>query len=143
MAHGGAGLIQHPQQGALFLLAPEGLSKLQVTPGSEIQLHVPLLSLQGQRAQVAQIGLLGLSQIGGQSSGGPQTQLLCAVILLQLVLIPPQPASSESGQRPVQLEAVLPAVFAHALQPLPQEDLQRLRPGGLAGEDRFAGRGGG
>ena len=38
-AHGGLGLVQHPEQGALFLLAPEGFGELQVPPGHRVQLQ--------------------------------------------------------------------------------------------------------
>ena len=42
VAHGGAGLVQHPQQGALFLAAPDGLGELQRPPGGEVQLQIAL-----------------------------------------------------------------------------------------------------
>ena len=38
-AHGGVGLVQHPQKGAFLFLAPKGFRKLQIPPGIHIQLH--------------------------------------------------------------------------------------------------------
>ena len=38
VAHGGFRLIHHPQQGALFLFAPQSLGELQGLPGGEVQL---------------------------------------------------------------------------------------------------------
>ena len=62
-AHGGAGLIQHPQKGAFFLLAPQGLRQLQIAPGGEVQLHKLSLAVEIQCVDVAQIGFLRLMQI--------------------------------------------------------------------------------
>ena len=37
--HSGAGLVQHPEEGALLLLAAHGLGELQISPGGKVQLH--------------------------------------------------------------------------------------------------------
>ena len=68
VAHGGAGLVQHPQQGALFLAAPDGLGELQRPPGGEVQLQIALAPgpVHRQAAQVAQVGLLGLLEVARQ-----------------------------------------------------------------------------
>ena len=68
VAHGGAGLVQHPQQGALFLAAPDGLGELQGPPGGKVQLQIPLPApaVHLQTAQVAQVGFLGLFEISRQ-----------------------------------------------------------------------------
>ena len=36
LAHGGAGMIQHPQQGASLFLVAHGFQQLQIPPGGEI-----------------------------------------------------------------------------------------------------------
>ena len=38
-AHGGLGLVQHPEEGAFLLLAPERLGQLQIAPGHGVQLQ--------------------------------------------------------------------------------------------------------
>ena len=62
-AHGGAGLVQHPQQGALFLLAPQSCRQLQVPPGRQVQLHEPALLIVIQGIDVGKVRLLGLIEI--------------------------------------------------------------------------------
>ena len=66
-AHGGLGLVQHPEQGALFLLAPEGFGELQVPPGHRVQLQKAAGGVVSEGPQVGQVGLLGFVQIGEQS----------------------------------------------------------------------------
>ncbi len=68
VAHGRFGLVQHPQQRAALLLPPEGLGELQRAPGGEVQFHVFLahLLVDGQRAEMAQVGLLRLRQVRRQ-----------------------------------------------------------------------------
>ena len=67
MAHGGAGLVQHPQQAALLLLGAQGLGELQVAPGGEVQLHELPGGQPGQGGDVGQVGLLGLVEVGQQA----------------------------------------------------------------------------
>ena len=69
-SHGGLGLVQHPEEGALLLLAPEGLRQLQIPPGGEIQLHEPALLVVVQVVDVGQVRLLGLVQIIQQAPQG-------------------------------------------------------------------------
>ena len=59
-AHGGLGLVQHPQQAPLLLLAPEGLRQLQVPPCRQVQLHEPALLVVVQIVDMAQVRLLRL-----------------------------------------------------------------------------------
>ena len=67
VAHGGAGLVQHPQQAPLLLLGAQGLGELQVAPGGEIQLHELPGGVPAQGGDVGQVGLLGLIEIGQQA----------------------------------------------------------------------------
>ena len=66
--HGGLGLVQHPQQGAFFLLAPQGLGQLQVPPGHRVQGEEAAGSVVAQGVQVGQVGFLGLIQVGQQTA---------------------------------------------------------------------------
>ena len=71
VAHGGAGLVQHPQKAPLLLLGAQGLGELQVPPGGEVQFHVLPLGQPGQGGEVAQVGLLGLIEIVQQAPRRP------------------------------------------------------------------------
>ena len=70
-AHGGLGLVQHPQQAPLFLLAAQGLRQLQIPPGRQVQLHKLPLLIVIQVVHVAQVGFLRLVEIAQQR---PQRQ---------------------------------------------------------------------
>jgi len=52
-AHGGFGLVQHPQKGALLILGAQGGGQLQSLPGGEIQLHVLPGGIVGNGGNVA------------------------------------------------------------------------------------------
>ena len=70
-AHGGLGLVQHPEEAPLLLLAAQGLRQLQVPPGRQVQLHeLPLLIIV-QVVHMAQVGFLRLVEIAQQR---PQRQ---------------------------------------------------------------------
>ena len=62
-AHGGSGLVQHPQQAAFFLLAAQGLRQLQVAPGGNVQLHELALVIVVQCVNVGQVALLRVVQV--------------------------------------------------------------------------------
>ena len=76
-AHGCLGLIQHPQQAALLLLAPQRLRQLQIAPGRQVQLHELSRPVPLQLIQLLHIGLLRLVEIRQQSA---QRQQRCALI---------------------------------------------------------------
>ena len=59
-AHGGPGLVQHPEEAALLLLVPQGLRQLQVPPRGQVQLHKPALLVVVQVVDVGEVGFLGL-----------------------------------------------------------------------------------
>src|SRR5699024_5528645 len=62
-AHGGLGLVQHPQKGALLLLGAEGFRQLQVPPGGKVQLQEAALLVVFQALNVAQVCFLSLVEV--------------------------------------------------------------------------------
>ena len=117
VAHGGAGAVQHPEKGALLVLAAHGLGELQVAPGGEVQLHVqPLVGLlHHQGAQVGEVGLLSLGQVSGQSAGGLVTG---QVLLGQGGARLPQPAHFQSRPGGLGVKLLFLSCLAQAVQPL-------------------------
>ena len=142
VAHGGAGAVQHPEEGALLVLAAHGLGELQVAPGGEVQLHVqPLVGLlHHQGAQVGEVGLLGLGQVPGQSAGGLVTG---QVLLRQRSPRLPQPAHLQGGPGGLGGKLLFGSRLAQAVQPLAEEFHQLPLCGGLGGENGLAGGTGG
>ena len=134
-AHGGFGLVQHPQQGALFLLAPHGGGELQRLPGGEIQLHKLPCGVVGEGRNVAQIGLLGLVEVSQQSPGGLDGGLVLGGDVLEAGLKLPL----RQGPGRPHTEPGLAAVFAQAAQPLFQEGNQPLRVPSPGGQHRLGG----
>ena len=51
LAHAGFGFIQHPQQASPLLSGTHSLSDFQIPPGSEVNVHVFVLSVQGDPAE--------------------------------------------------------------------------------------------
>ena len=45
LAHGGLGLIEHPEEGMLLFLRDHGAGELQIAAGVEIELHVLVLGV--------------------------------------------------------------------------------------------------
>ena len=62
-AHGGPGLVQHPQKAALLLLAPQSLRQLQIPPGRQIQLHELPLPVVVQPVYMVQVRFLGVVEV--------------------------------------------------------------------------------
>ena len=134
-AHGGLGLVQHPQQGALLLLGAHGGGQLQGLPGGEVQLHKVSGGVIGEHGDVGQVGLLGLVQIGQQAAGGLDRR---RVPLRQGV----QPGGKllfYRRQAHVVAEVGLAPVFTQAVQPLPQKIHQPVQLPGPVGEDDLGG----
>ena len=135
VAHGGAGLVQHPQQAPLLLLGAQRLGQLQVAPGGEIQLHELPGGEVRQGGEVGQVGLLGLIEVGQQAAhrleggvvpGGQGVQAGGELLLRR-----------RAGR--VQPEAGLAPVLAAAVQALDQEVHQgpvAVRPVGEHGLPR-------
>ena len=73
-AHGGVGLIQHPQQRALLFLRAHGLRQFQIPPGVQIQLHEPACGVILQLPDVGKVvflqGQQGLQQCAAGNDGG-------------------------------------------------------------------------
>ena len=46
LAHGGLGLIEHPEEGMLLLLRDHGAGEFQIAAGVEIELHVLILGVE-------------------------------------------------------------------------------------------------
>ena len=135
VAHGGAGLVQHPEQRALFLLAPHGLGKLQGLPGGEVQLHELARSVVGKDRDVGQVGLLGLIEIGQQTAGGLHRR---PVPLRQGVQPRPELAL-HLGPGHIIAEAALAPVLTQAAQLLPEEAGQPLQVPSPVGQHRLGG----
>ena len=57
-AHGGLGLVQHPQKASPLFPGAHGLGELQVPPGGEIQLEKPAGLGKFQRPHVGKLRLL-------------------------------------------------------------------------------------
>ena len=57
-AHGGVGLVQHPQKGSPLFLGAHGLRQLQIPPGVQIQLHEPTCCVILQLPDVGKIVFL-------------------------------------------------------------------------------------
>ena len=142
VAHGGLRLVQHPQQRALFLLAPDGLGQLQGAPGGEIKLQIPLAlgPVHLQAAEMAQVGFLSLLQVGRQRPRRLEAQQRAAVGALgQLLALRPHPAGHQRGLGLGGAEAGLPAVLAQAAQAISQKVRQLPFGEGPVGQDGLAG----
>ena len=135
MAHGGAGLVQHPEQRALFLLAPHGLGELQGLPGGEVQLHELARSVVGKDRNVGQVGLLGLIEIGQQAAGG----LYRRPVPLRQGVQPRPELPLHLGPGHIIAEAALAPVLTQAVQLLPEEIDQPLQVPGPVGQHRLGG----
>ena len=85
-AHGGLGLVQHPQQAAPLFLAPQRLRQLQIAAGGEIQLHILPGAVPCQLVEVTQIGLLRLIEIPQQAAQRQQRRHIIPRQPLQRVL---------------------------------------------------------
>jgi hypothetical protein len=135
VAHGGAGFIHDPQEGAFLLFAPQGFSELQSLPGGEVQLHKLARSVVGEGGDMTQIGFLGVIEVAEQparsldSSGVPGRQGLQPGGKLLVYHLPGV----------VQGKALLFPVLAHAIQAVLQKVGEaRQRPGPLR-EHRLGG----
>ena len=62
-AHGGHGLIQHPQQRTSLFLGAHGLGQLEVSAGREVQTHELAVGMNGQRYEALYGRLLGLAEV--------------------------------------------------------------------------------
>ena len=69
-AHGGAGLIQQPQKGALPFAAAQALGQFQIAAGVPIQKHGFVALIQLQMGDMLQRVFLRFVQIAQQSPGG-------------------------------------------------------------------------
>ena len=85
-AHGGLGLVQHPQQAAPLFLAPQRLRQLQIAAGGEVQLHILAGAVPCQLVEVTQIGLLRLIEIPQQTAQRQQRRHVVPGQPLQRVL---------------------------------------------------------
>ena len=117
VAHGGAGLVQHPQQAALLLLGAQGLGELQVAPGGEVQLHVLPGGQPGQGGDVGQVGFLGLVQVAQKAP----RRLDRPLRPLRDGLQPGGKLLFGGGTGGIRPEPGLPAVFTAAVQLLGQK----------------------
>ena len=66
LAHGSLGLVQHPEQGALFLPAAHGLGEFQVGPGHRGKAHVLGVGVVLHRTDALDAVLLGLLEVAQQ-----------------------------------------------------------------------------
>ena len=85
-AHGGLGLVQHPQQTAALFLAPQRFRQLQIAAGGEIQLHVLPGAVPCQLVEMTQIGLLRLIEISQQAAQRQQRRHVIPGQALQRLL---------------------------------------------------------
>ena len=69
-AHGGAGLVQHPQKRPFFILGAHGFRQLQIPAGVQIQLHEFAGGVVLQLPDVGQIVFLDEQQRLQQGTGG-------------------------------------------------------------------------
>ena len=96
LAHGGLGLVQHPEQGAPLFPPAHGLGQFQVGPGHRRELHILGFGVADNGLEPLHTVLLGAAQIGqqarhrkpgkavpGKATGGPA---LVAELSLQRVL---------------------------------------------------------
>ena len=67
-AHGGLGLVQHPEEASPLLPALQGLRQLQVAAGGEVQLQEDPLGVVFEIPDVAEVRLLGLVEIAEKAS---------------------------------------------------------------------------
>ena len=122
-AHGGLGLVQHPQQTAALLLAPQRLRQLQIAAGGQIQLHVLAGAVPRQLVEVAQIGLLRLVEIAQQAAQRQQRRHVVPGQALQRVL--PE-LGAHLLLRLLRGKPGGGQLFQVAGKPLPQRLMQRL-----------------
>ena len=130
------GLIQHPQQGSLFLLGAEGLRQLQIPPGIHIQFHKSAGSVVLQLADMCQIVFLEGQKSLQQTAAGhnglgksckAQVSKTLAEVFFQYI----------GGGLHVKL--FLPALIYTAAEAVEQCVLQDLFPAGTAKAQHFRG----
>ena len=131
-AHGGLGLVQHPQQRAALFAAAQRLGQLQIAAGGPVQLHIASAVEHVQAADVVHVAFLRLGDVGQQRPRGADGGALLAQTALVHVGKAELAAQADGG---AQIFKAVAAALDHGVQLLLQEADDGALVLGAVGED--------